>query len=280
MTLRPKKSLGQNFLVDPNQQRRIVDALGLLPGDRVLEIGPGTGALTRRIAGKVRRFVAVELDGGLAGALREELGHLPGTEIVEADALEYRPADVLEDPAAWKVVGNIPYNITTPLLFHLLERRNRPGLMVIMLQREVADRITAAPGDGSYGALSVGVRSVAAVERLFHVGRQAFRPVPDVDSTVIRILPHSPPPLSECQEADLRILTRAAFGWRRKQLRRILRSSRDYRLEPGELDRVARETGIGLERRPETLSPEDFAELAGALRAVLSERSGPDLSAD
>ena len=188
-TVRAKRSLGQNFLVDPNIQRRIVAALDLTPDDEVLEIGPGTGALTRHLAARAGRVVAIEKDDELAAALQAEFTDAAGVTIVHGDALEADLRALVRDPGRVKIVGNIPYNITSPLIFHLLESGLSAERIVIMVQREVADRILAAPGEKAYGALSVGVRTVADVKRLFHVGRGAFRPVPDVDSTVIQITP-------------------------------------------------------------------------------------------
>lgn len=265
---RAKRSLGQNFLVDPNIQRKIVEAVDAGPGDEVLEIGPGTGALTRHLAGAVRRLVAIELDDDLAAALRREFEDTPGVEIVHGNALEQDLAALVEDVAALKVVGNIPYNITTPLIFWLLERPVRPARIVLMVQKEVADRILAQPGGKAYGALSVGVRAVAAVERLFTVGRGAFRPVPDVDSAVIRITPFRPSPLSPEEEVDLRTLTRAAFSWRRKQLQKILRSAPGYGLDADAVAAVCREAGVEPTARPEELEPAAFIGLARALRAA------------
>jgi len=266
--VRAKRSLGQNFLIDPQIQRRIVDALEAGPEDEVLEIGPGTGALTNHLAGKVRRLVAVELDDRLAVELGQRFRETPGVEIRHANALDLELEEITLDPARLKVIGNIPYNITSPLIFWLLERPVRPERIVLMIQKEVADRIMASPGTKSYGALSVGVRAVARVERLFNVGRGAFRPVPDVDSTVIRITPLRPPPLHPEEETDLRVLTRTAFSWRRKQLQKILRSAPEYELDPETITRVERETGIDLSLRPESLEPEEFIRLSRGLRAV------------
>src|SRR5690606_20934262 len=157
-------------------------------------------------------------------------------------------------------------NITSPIIFHLLEREARPASIVLMIQREVADRIVATAGGSEYGALTVGVQSVASVERLFHVGRGAFRPVPNVDSTVVRITPYHPPPMSAAEEADLRALTRTAFGWRRKQLQKTLRTAPAYALDAEAVERVAEEAHIALDRRPESLTVQEFTTLARTLR--------------
>ena len=262
-----KKSLGQNFLVDPNHQRRIVEALALAPDDELLEIGPGRGALTRHLVGRVRRLVLVELDDALVETLRTRWGGRPDVAIVHGDALELDLSTLLEDPARTKVVGNIPYNITSPLLFRLLARP-RPAEILVMVQREVADRLLAEPGTGEYGALAVGVRSVADVERVLQVPRSSFRPVPRVDSTVVRILPHAPPRLTEREEADLRALVRACFQWRRKQIGKILREHPELALDRERLELVADQTGVSLTDRPEALSPERLLELARAVAAV------------
>jgi 16S rRNA (adenine1518-N6/adenine1519-N6)-dimethyltransferase len=272
--VRAKRSLGQNFLVDPNIQRKIVAALEPGPADEVLEIGPGTGALTRHLAAQAGRVVAIEKDDDLAAALRDEFEGAPHVEVVHGDVLEVDLGALVREPDRVKVVGNIPYNITSPLLFRLLESELNPERIVVMVQREVADRLLAEPGEKNYGALSVGMRAVARVRRLFHVGRAAFRPVPDVDSTVVLIVPYRPARLTPAERVDLRTLTRAAFGWRRKQLQKILRTADAYRLDAEELEAVARESGIEPERRPETLSPEEFVSLMRVLRRRGYPREG------
>jgi 16S rRNA (adenine1518-N6/adenine1519-N6)-dimethyltransferase len=260
---RAKKSLGQNFLIDVNLQRKIVDAVSPGPDDEVMEIGPGPGALTTHLAGRVRRLVLVELDDALAAALRARYAGDPSVEVVHEDVLKVPLEQVSADPARLKVIGNIPYNITTPILFSLLERRVRPAEIVLMVQREVADRILAPEGGKQYGALAVGVRSVADAERVVQVPRGAFRPVPDVESSVVRIVPHVPPRLTEAEEADLRTLTRAAFGQRRKQFQRILRDA--YGLDTARVEAIEAELGIDLRDRPETFPPETFIALARVL---------------
>lgn len=263
---RAKKALGQNFLVDGNQQRRIVEAVGAGPADTVLEIGPGQGALTRHLAGNVARLVVVEIDDALAADLRAEYAGRDDVQVVHADFMDVQLQDLADDVGRLIVVGNIPYNITTPIIFRLLERASRPRRIVLMIQKEVADRIVAPPGSSAYGALSVGVRTVAHVERLFTVPRGSFRPVPGVDSAVIRIEPFTPPQLSAEEDADVRELTRATFSWRRKQLQKTLRSAPQYELDGDTVAALAAEAGIRVTARPEELAPEQFIALARALR--------------
>lgn len=272
---RAKKSLGQNFLIDPNAQRRIVDALDPTLGDEVMEIGPGQGALTRHLAERAGRLVLVELDDELARRLEAEFAGNDRVRVIHRDVLQVPLEEVTDDPARLKVIGNIPYNITTPILFGLLERRPRPREIVLMVQKEVADRILADPGNKTYGALAVGVRAVADAERVMNVGRKSFRPVPDVESSVIRIVPHDPPRVTPQDERSLRHLTRAAFGQRRKQFQRILRDA--YGLSVDQVAALGAEVGMDLQSRPESFAPERFVDLARALR----ERSAlpPDLSA-
>lgn len=263
----PKRSLGQNFLVDENLQRKIVAALEVGSGDEVLEIGPGRGALTRHLVGRVARLVAVELDDHLAAALAEQYEGRDDVRVVHADILDLELPELATDVSRLNVVGNIPYNITTPILFHLL-RRPRPRNIVLMVQDDVADRIAAPIGTKEYGALSVGVRTVATVQRLFGVGRGAFRPVPGVDSCVIRIRPFSPEPLSAEEEDRLRHVVRAAFQWRRKQLRKILRDHPDLGFSEEEIVAVLGALGLDPQDRPERLDPGAFLRLAGALHSV------------
>jgi 16S rRNA (adenine1518-N6/adenine1519-N6)-dimethyltransferase len=259
-----KRSLGQHFLVDENLQRKIVAAVDAPPSAEVLEIGPGRGALTRHLVGSVRHLVLVELDDDLARELADRYAARDDVRVVHGDVLDVDLTAVCDDPSELLVVGNIPYNITTPIVFKLLQRP-RPRQIVLMVQDDVADRIVGPVGTKAYGALSVGVRTVAEVERLFKVGRRAFRPVPGVDSAVIRIRPFHPERLSADQEAALRRLVRAAFQWRRKQLRRILRDHPDLACSRPVAAAAAAAAGVDLENRPERLTPEQFVRLAAAL---------------
>lgn len=264
---RAKKSLGQNFLTDPALQQRIVQAIDPQPDDTILEIGPGQGALTKHLAGTVKRLVLVELDDSLVASLQREFEGRSDVQVIHSDVLELDLCTVFGSSTPFKVVGNIPYNITTPIIFKLLERACRPSSIVLMVQRELAERVISPAGNKTYGALSVGVQALADVKKLFHVARGSFRPVPNVDSAVMRIVPHDPPRLSAQEEMDLRSLTRTAFSWRRKQLQKILRSAPSYEVSPDAVAYIEREMGITMDARPETLPPLKFVELARILRA-------------
>ena len=258
MSGRPKRSLGQNFLVDPNIQRKIVAAAELAPGEEVLEIGPGRGALTKHLREAGVRLTAVELDDQLAADLAAQQDE--GFRVVHGDVLKVDLAHLFEDWRAVKVLGNIPYNITTPILFRLLTPPT-PSLILLLVQAEVADRVVAPPGTKAYGALSVGVRAVARAERLFTVPPSVFRPRPKVDSALLRVTPHETS-LSTGEADRLRAITRAAFGWRRKKLVSTLSRAPGLGLEKDQV-RVALEArGHPESVRPERLSPEDFVFLS------------------
>ncbi|MEE9133934.1 MAG: 16S rRNA (adenine(1518)-N(6)/adenine(1519)-N(6))-dimethyltransferase RsmA [Gemmatimonadota bacterium] len=263
---RAKKSLGQNFLIDPNLQRKIVEVLAPAPGDRVVEIGPGTGALTRHLVGRVGHLTLVELDDDLAARFQEEYAERDDVDVVHGDVLEIPMRELAAGEPSFKVIGNIPYGITTPLIFRLLDVGGpRPQLIVLTVQREVAERLAAGPGTKDYGALSVGVQAVARVETLFRITRQAFRPRPNVDSMLIRIVPVMPPPLSASEEEAFRRLTRAAFSRRRKQLQKVLRQAPDYALSGEEAGNLLRSLDIDPATRPDALPVADYVRLAAAL---------------
>jgi len=259
---RAKKALGQNFLVDGNLQRKIVRSLRASSSDTVVEIGPGPGALTRHLVDTVGKLIAIELDNDLAPELQRMYEGRDDVTIIHRDVLKVDLPGTVEGWEDTLVVGNIPYNITTPILFHLLERP-RPASILLMVQKEVAERIAAAPNTPGYGALSVGVQSVADAEVLFGVPRRAFRPSPNVDSAIIRITPHAPPRLSPEDEDRLRILTRAAFQWRRKQMQKILRDHPEIGLPREVVQRMEDEQD--LTRRPETFSPAELLEMSRAI---------------
>ena len=250
---RPKKALGQHFLNDPGILRRIADALDPQPGETVLEIGPGPGGLTAQLATRGLRLIAIERDRDMVPGLR---ARFPGVEIVEADALEEDWHRLAGGPFA--VIGNIPYNITSPLIDQAL-RPPRPRRIVFLVQKEVADRVAAAPGGKEYGALTVGVQSVATVERLFKVPAGAFHPPPKVDSAVIRMTPRQPPLVRDDEVAAFRRFVVGLFGFRRKQLARAIRELTGWDAERA----VRAVVGAGLTptSRMETIAPEGFVAL-------------------
>jgi 16S rRNA (adenine1518-N6/adenine1519-N6)-dimethyltransferase len=268
---RPKRSLGQNFLVDGNLRRRIVEEARIAPEESVLEIGPGQGAITEGLSERVEaeggRLFLVELDDELARDLAERYAGRADVDVIHASILDLPLTDLGVPPGLLKVVGNIPYNLTSPILFHLL-RPPRPREILLMVQREVADRILADPGSRAYGALSVGVRTVARVERVLQVPASAFRPRPRVDSTVIRLLPLVPPLLSPEEEGRLRIFTRSLFQWRRKQLGKTLRDHPELGLEPEVVAEVLAAGGAVSTDRPERVSPEGILEMTRALERL------------
>lgn len=253
---RAKKRFGQHFLTNTHLLDRIAGALELAPGDPVLEIGPGHGALTAALVRAGGRVTAIEVDRDLLPALR---ARFPTVEVVEGDAMAMdwqalRPAV----PARWRVAGNIPYNITSPLIDKALTPP-RPATVVFLVQKEVADRVTAPPGTKAYGALSVGVQAVARAERLFVVPAGAFQPPPKVDSAVIRLAPLAEPLVSDAEVGSFRRMVTGLFGFRRKQLGRGLRELTGWPAErAGEVLAAA---GIAPDARPETLAPTRFATL-------------------
>jgi 16S rRNA (adenine1518-N6/adenine1519-N6)-dimethyltransferase len=214
-----RKRFGQNFLVSPGVIRNIVEAIAPRPGDRVVEIGPGLGALTEPLLAALGHLHVVEIDRDLIARLRQS--HPPERLTVHAgDALEF---DFAALGPALRVVGNLPYNISTPLLFHLAEAADSVRDMHFMLQKEVVDRMVAEPSSGDYGRLSVMLQYRFHMERLFIVPPGAFNPAPQVDSAIVRLVPRPAAERTARDEALFARLVTAAFGQRRKMLRNTLR---------------------------------------------------------
>lgn len=266
----PARRLGQHFLTDRNLLRRIVDALEPTPGELALEIGPGRGSLTAELVARGVRVVAIEKDARLAAGLAGGSvgGSAPGSlRVVTGDALALDWHALVADavatgPAArvppFKVIGNIPYAITSPLIARALVPP-LPARIVVLVQREVADRLAAAPGSKTYGALSVGVQAVCQVERLFTVRAGAFAPPPTVESAVVRLTPRATPLISSPELAAFRAFVTACFSRRRKQLRNVLvgvTGQPSERVEAG-----IRALGLEPSARPETLAPDAFVRL-------------------
>lgn len=254
-----RKRLGQHFLVDPNIVRKIVALAALRPDETVFEIGPGRGILTRALCAEARRVVAVELDVQLGGYLRESTGDCPNLDLRLGDALEF-PYEEL--PEGTVVVANLPYYVSTPLLFRLLEARPRIDRMVLMLQSEVARRLVAQPATEDYGILSVLTQSAAAAQLAFPVSANCFRPRPDVGSSVVSLKVRRPPDPAVPDEARFVRTVRAAFAHRRKTLANSLR---DEGLPQSRIGEALAQAGIDPSRRAETLTLREFVSLAAAL---------------
>lgn len=260
----PRKRLGQHFLTDRRALERIVEAVDPRPGETIIEIGPGRGALTDLLAERAERLVAVEIDKLLVPVLRARYAASPHVSIVEGDVLELSLPSLAE--GAWALVGNVPYYITTPIIFQAL-RAPRPSRMVFLVQREVAERVAAPPGHDAYGALSVNVQALADAEVVARVPAGAFHPRPKVDSAILRLTPRAHPVVTPEEEGPFSRLVQGAFGQRRKQMRRVVREL--YGVGPAESERILAACGIAFTARPETLAPADFAHL---LRAAGRER--------
>ena len=255
----PNKRLGQNFLIDPNIVRKIVALAELRPNDHVLEIGPGRGILTEALSRTAGHVTAIEVDSRLHAYLEAKQAELPNVELVCDDALAY-PVENL--PMGTVVVANLPYYISTPLLFRLLDQRGRFPRMVLMLQDEVADRLVAQPGGSDYGVLSVMAQYAADITKAFRVSAQCFRPRPEVASAVVRLGMKERTRLSPKEEVTLRALVKAAFAHRRKTL---VNSLRDEGYELHAVTEILPRLDIAPTRRAETLSVDDFLRLALAL---------------
>lgn len=219
---RPRKRFGQNFLHDPGVIQRIVQAIAPQPGDNLVEIGPGQGAITTELLTLVGQMHAIELDRDLVTPLAQRCASLGEIQIHNSDALKYDFSQLAEADRPLRVVGNLPYNISTPLLFHLLDQSDQILDMHFMLQKEVVDRMAAEPGSKTYGRLTVMLQARAEVNSLFNIGPGAFNPPPKVDSAFVRLLPLNPPPFRIADWDLFSNLVSQAFSQRRKTLRNSL----------------------------------------------------------
>ena len=251
---RARRRFGQHFLHDPAVLARIVAAIDPRPGERLVEVGPGLGALTLPLLDRVGRLECIELDRDLIPPLIERARGRGELTVHAADVLAFDFVALAAEGAKLRLCGNLPYNISTPFLFHALAARAVVQDMHFMLQKEVVARLAAAPGSRVYGRLTVMVAAHCSAERLFDVGAGAFRPPPRVESAVVRLLPHERPPFALADPARFAAVVAAAFGQRRKTLKNSLASVVDAAGFAA--------AGIDARRRAETLSPAEFARLA------------------
>lgn len=265
---RPKKRLGQNFLMDAGAAARIArlvceDPSPLGEGFRVLEIGPGTGQLTQALIEIHADVTAIDIDPDMVRILRSR-PELARAHVVEADALTF-DYESFASGAPWRMTGNLPYNVATPLVMRLVEMRNGPQTLVVMVQKEVAERFGARPGTRAYGSLSVAVQYAMQVERAFTLGPGAFYPRPKIDSTVVRLRRRDVPAAQPADEHWFLQVVRAAFAYRRKTLANSL--SLALGVQRAAVAQALNDIGLDMEIRGEQLSIADFARLSDRLRA-------------
>jgi 16S rRNA (adenine1518-N6/adenine1519-N6)-dimethyltransferase len=261
----PKKSLGQNFLIHDRVLDSILRLVDPTPEDEILEIGPGLGSLTRRLLERARRVWAVEIDRFLVEKLRAgDLGAHPALELIHGDILKL-PLESILTARKIKLVANLPYSISTPVLFRLFELRERFSFFVLMVQREVAERMASAPGTKSYGALSVWCQVYGRITAKVPVAPEAFFPRPKVRSMALKIELHRDPLVSQDEVAVLQGLVHAVFGQRRKTLQNNLVTW--LKIGREEVDRLLHSQGIDSKRRGETLGIDEFIRLTRAIRA-------------
>jgi 16S rRNA (adenine1518-N6/adenine1519-N6)-dimethyltransferase len=262
--LLPKKRLGQHFLVDQNILTKIVLTAQIGKEDVVLEVGPGLGEMTHILARHSKKVIAVEIDAKLVAVLREKFSNIANVEIVRGDILKIDFEKFFEqEKGPIKVVANLPYQISTPLLFRFIESRNIFSTLTLMLQREVAERMAASPGGKEYGPLSVFVQSFSDLSIRFFVKPSAFVPPPRVESAVVHIYWKGEPAVSKEDEEWFRRVVKGSLGYRRKTLLNALKHS--GLLLPG-VEQIIEKIGMDPRRRPETLSINEFVSLAKALR--------------
>ncbi len=268
--IRLTKSLGQNFLTDANILRKITEAGELTPEDLVIEVGPGIGALTVTLAQQASRVVAVEIDKNLIPALKETTGHIPNISVIHEDILKVDINAILQ---GWngpvKVISNLPYYVTTPVVMMFLENNYPIERMVLMVQKEVAQRMAAKPGTKDYGALSVGVQVAGTPKVLFQVSRNCFIPKPDVDSAVLRIILNGKM-LEKINDKTIFFnCVRAAFSQRRKTLLNAMSGAPNWRLDKEAIKRLIAAMGLKDTVRGEELSVEQFITLSNLVQQGL-----------
>ena len=250
-----RKRFGQNFLHDPNVIRNIVKSIRPKPGQNIVEIGPGLGAITEELLDGTDGYLnVVELDRDLIPGLNIKFFNMPGFTIHEADALKFDFASLKDDERQLRIVGNLPYNISTPLIFHLLSYSGLVKDMHFMLQKEVVQRLAAGPGHKNYGRLSIMAQYFCQIQHMFDVGPGAFKPAPKVDSAIVRLVPYDELPFPVKDHRTLENVVRESFSMRRKTLRNNLKRT----ITSEQLESLGIDAGL----RPERLSLEEYTKIA------------------
>ena len=258
--LNARKRLGQHFLIDNEVLQQILSAAELATDDTIIEIGPGLGILTRELAQRAKRVIAVELDDKLADFLKQEMASFPNVQIISGDILKIDPSDLVPAPERYKVVANLPYYITSPVLRHFLEASTRPNLMVVMVQKEVAEAIAAGPGKRSL--LSISVQFYGQPRIMSVVPAESFYPAPEVGSAILRIDLYPEPAVTVDDTKSFFETVRAGFASPRKQLANSL--SYGLGLPKADVIKVLEKANISSQRRAETLTLEEWAQLRQA----------------
>ena len=266
-----KKKLGQNLLLDDNINRIMVDAAALTPEDDVIEVGAGLGALTANLAEQAGRVLSIEIDRAFMPVLEDRFRDTPNVKLFRGDVLNHSLAKLIDEylpgGTSYKMVSNLPYYITTPILFHFWEAPVAFKRLVIMLQQEVAERMTAPPNDSEYGALSIAARLYGETSMMHPVPRTCFRPQPKVDSCIVRSTLHETPPYADVEPKFIMKVVRAAFSQRRKTLRNSLTKTGAFGADKDAVEAAFTAADIDPGRRPQTLSLDEFACLAREIRA-------------
>ncbi len=265
--MRPKKRLGQHFLINVHAAKRIASLLDPKPGDQVLEIGGGRGDLTVHLVATGAEINCIEFDADMVAVLQDRFADAANLRVIRSDILELKVDDHFPNTGEIKLVGNLPYNITSPILEWMINNRNRFRQAAIMIQREVADRIAAAPGNKDFGSLTIFIQLFYQVEKIFDVKPGSFLPPPKVSSSVLRLTRRPKSLVDQDGYPALRRLTSACFRWRRKQLIRILRD--EYPIRQSSLESCLAGLLIDPTVRPEQLPVESFVALARQLTCLM-----------
>jgi 16S rRNA (adenine1518-N6/adenine1519-N6)-dimethyltransferase len=264
-----KKKYGQNFITDPGILNKVVSTGDISPEDIVVEIGPGAGTLTKAIAARAGQVIAIEIDKELLPILQENLAECGNIKIIEGDALKIDLDKLVEEITGqrkpYKIVANLPYYITSPLVMHFLENKFNIQRIIIMVQKEVAERFTAQPGTKDYGALTVSINLYSKPKIAFFVSRNVFTPRPDVDSAVVDLVIREEPPYKINNIDILKRLVKAAFNQRRKTLTNALKA---LNTEKDQIVQILKDADIDPKRRGETLTLEEFVRIANRLATL------------